>query len=491
MSVRIDDMAGIEGGAIAALIDEHESLVRPRLETLWRYYRNPVESAGGATGAGAERRLAQRAGLPSRLVGRTPGDDDRAGDREVVIENDIAWRIHTMVDFMFGKPLRILSTARDDATRERVERILDAVWEASGGVALLQDFALLGHVYGHADLVLRIDEAGLRLLGRRGAPPDAGEIAEHVRIELVEPTRGVPVLNPNDYRRFDAYVVHFERDLNEVERTRGVGVFGRGGATPTRRRRSVVTEVITGEVRRVYEDGEVVEESAITLTAGRVPVVHVQNVSQPFRYSGLSEVEPLIPLQYELNTRLSDRASRVTLQSFKMYLAKGIEGFERMPVGPGRVWSTDNPEASVQAFGGDASSPSEEAHVKEVRDALDKTSGVPPLATGVVQGRVGNLSSANALKITLVGLLGKTERKRVTYGRGIADACAIVLGALDAAGALELDERDRGVRLEWPDPLPSDVLDETLAAKRKVELGVPAERVLDELGYQPSDAGVV
>ncbi len=486
MSVRIDDVSGIEGGAIAALIEEHESLVRPRLEMLWRYYRNPMDAAAGTSGAG--RRLAQRAGLPPRLVGRPPGGDDRAGDREVVIENDIAWRIHTMVDFMFGKPVRILSAARDAATRERVERILDAVWEASGGVALLQDFALLGHVYGHADLVLRLDEAGLRLLGRRGTPPDAGEIAEHARIELVEPTRGVPVLNPSDYRRLDAYAVHFERELNEVERTRG-GVFGPG--TPARRRRSVVTEVITGDTRRVYDDGEIVEESTITLTAGRVPVVHVQNVSQPFRYSGLSEVEPLIPLQDELNTRLSDRASRVTLQSFKMYLARGIDGFERMPVGPGRVWSTDNPQASVEAFGGDASSPSEEAHVKEVRDALDKTSGVPPLATGVVQGRVGNLSSANALKITLVGLLGKTERKRVTYGRGIAEVCAIVLGALDAAGVVDLDERDRGVRLEWPDPLPSDVLDETLAAKRKVELGVPAERVLDELGYQPSDAGVV
>ncbi|MCW5776440.1 MAG: phage portal protein [Phycisphaeraceae bacterium] len=491
MSVRIDDVSGIEGGAIAALIEEHESLVRPRLEMLWRYYRNPMDATGGAAGAGAGRRLAQRAGLPPRLVGRTPGDDDRAGDREVVIENDIAWRIHTMVDFMFGKPVRILSTARDEATRERVERILDAVWEASGGVAMLQDFALLGHVYGHADLALRLDEAGLRLLGRRGTPADAGEISEHVRIEPVEPTRGVPVLNPDDYRRLDAYAVHFERELNEVERTRGVGVFGRGRGAPARRRRSIVTEVITGEARRVYEDGDVVEESAITLTGGRVPVVHVQNVSQPFRYSGLSEVEPLIPLQDELNTRLSDRASRVTLQSFKMYLAKGIDGFERMPVGPGRVWSTDNPQASVEAFGGDASSPSEEAHVKEVRDALDKTSGVPPLATGVVQGRVGNLSSANALKITLVGLLGKTERKRVTYGRGIAEVCAIVLGALDASGVIDLDERDRGVRLEWPDPLPSDVLDETLAAKRKVELGVPAERVLDELGYLPSDAGVV
>ncbi len=224
---------------------------------------------------------------------------------------------------------------------------------------------------------------------------------------------------------------------------------------------------------------------------GRVPVVHVQNQSQPFRYGGLSEVEPLIPLQDELNTRLSDRASRVTMQSFKMYLAKGIEGFDKVPVGPGQIWSTDNPDASVSSFGGDASSPSEEAHINEVRNAMDKTSGVPPLATGVVQGRVGNLSSANALKITLIGLLAKTERKRVSYGRGLAEVSRMVLTALDAAGVMETDPRDRGVRLEWPDPLPTDVVEETLAAKRKVELGVPTRRVLDELGYVARDAGVV
>src|SRR5690606_4574016 len=138
-------------------------------------------------------------------------------------------------------------------------------------------------------------------------------------------------------------------------------------------------------------DGELAEEHELRFAGGRVPVVHVQNVAQPYRYEGLSEVEPLIPLQDELNARLSDRASRVTMQSFKMYLVKGIEGFDAMPVGPGQIWCTENAQASIEAFGADASSPSEESHIKEIRDALDKTSGVPPLATGVVQGRVGNL----------------------------------------------------------------------------------------------------
>lgn len=174
-----------------------------------------------------------------------------------------------------------------------------------------------------------------------------------------------------------------------------------------------------------------------------------------------------------------------------MYLAKGIDGFRGSSVGPGMVWSTDNPEASISSFGGDAHSPSEDAHVAEIREAMDKISGVPPVAGGVVRAKLGNLSSANALRITLMSLIAKTMRKRVTYGRGIERASSLVLEYLNAAGVLKTDARDRGVRVVWG-ALP--VVDEesiVAAGRAKVELGVDEEKVLDELGYNEDDPGVV
>ncbi len=513
------EVQGIDRAQIASVIDEHKATVRPGLEVLWRYYRNPIELT--KKGAHSKSLRGQAVGLPSRLTGGAGGllgavggmasglgVDDRISSREIVIENDIAWRIHTMVDFVFGKPIRIRSTARDAALRDTIDRLLDAVWEGSGGVALLQDMGLLGHVYGHVDLVLRVDEARLGSLVDGSIDPWL--IGKAMRVEVIEPTRGVPMVSASDCRELEGYVIYASggceidgtalRDdgagLNAAERMLlrlGFGKSKRAGVghgSGDDGAHSGVVEVFGPADRWVFVDGVLVEHEAIGYAGGRVPVVHVQNLAQPFRYGGLSEVEPLIPLQDELNTRLSDRASRVTMQSFKMYLAKGIEGFDAVPVGPGQVWSTDNPDASISAFGGDASSPSEEGHIKEVRDAFDKVSGVPPLATGVVQGRVGNLSSANALKITLVGLLAKTERKRVSYGRGLSEMSRLMLVALDVAGVLETDPRDRGVRIEWPEPLPVDVADETLAAKRKVELGVPSVRVLDELGYEPTDPGI-
>ncbi|TVQ61960.1 MAG: phage portal protein [Phycisphaerales bacterium] len=501
--------------ALAGAIESHERTRRPQLERYWRYYRNaelgarpgahPNAGSPDLTGQGTRPRLAQEQGLPDRITG---GSAERAARREVVVENDIAWRVHAQVDFMFGKPVAIRATGADldDAERRRIERVLDMVWEASGGVALLQDVALLGHVYGYVDLAVRADAPGLRALALSvgSATPDDAVLraaAELVRIEPIEPTRGVPLLDPGDYRRLLAYAVTYEREratppARAAAPARHGRLFGRVreaiGAEPARgrRERSRYTEVIGPHDRRVFEDGREVMREAHDWAAGRPPVVHVQNVSQPFRYEGLGEVEPLIPLQDELNTRLSDRASRVTMQSFKMYLARGIEGFDRVPVAPGTVWTTDNPDASVEAFGGDADSPSEESHLQQIREALDKVSGVPPLASGVVRARIGNLTSANALRITLMGLLSKTARKRVTYGAGMARVSALVLAALDATGVLPTAPEGRGVRLDWPDPLPVDLRERAADARTKLELGVPRERVLRELGFTSDDPGV-
>jgi len=509
---------GLDEALLKLAIDEHARAV-PRLNQLWTYYRNPLQPVGTAGWSETSRvgrwyRQPQEHGLPSRIVGRagstTTIDDKAAGRREVVIENDIAWRVQAMVDFMFGKPVSMISTAADETQRRTIERVLDKVWEQSGGIALLQDAALLGHVFGHVDLMVRVDEDGLRgavqsenrkaKSDNGGAEAEAEALAllaaEHIRIEVIEPRRGIPILDEHDYRRLKAYIIHYTRDANAPQRASILErLLPRFSFSPQSRRDKVtVTEVISHSAWQVYEDGRLIwsQESDFHTgpTGGQLPVVHIQNLAQPFEYEGLSEVEPLIPLQDELNTRLSDRASRVTLQNFKMYLAKGIDGFEKMPIGPGQLISTDNPDATIQEFGGDAHSPSEESHIQQIRDALDKTSGIPPLASGVIQAKIGNLSSANALRVTLMGVLSKTARKRVTYGGGIARVCSLILAALHHAGAFATREQDRGVRLTWPDPLPEDVREMIFAAEAKAKLGVPPERVLAELGYAPTDPGI-
>lgn len=473
--------ATLDPSLLGQLIEEHRAVNEPRLRRLWDYYRNPTRSdASGKAGT-----LAQEAGLPARLTTSREDGYARAG-REIVIENDIAWRINTIVSFMFGKPLAIQSTAKDPARAEAIQRFLRRVIKCNGGARFFQDLGLLGSIYGFVDVLVRVTDSPAR---RSQEDP---HLAERFVLETIEAPRAIAHLNPQDYRRLDAYALHFRRRSAQVEqnhflsrvRNRVLGQAGRRPGAVTEHTQVWTPRTYRSYIARpgVFGGGRrLVEESVNRL--GRIPVVHIQNLSQPFYYEGLSEVEPLIPLQNELNTRLSDRANRVTFQSFKMYLGKGIERFTERPVGPGQMWSTDNLEASITEFGGDGSSPSEEAHIAEIREAMDKTSTVSPLAAGLLRSKVGNLTSENALRIVLLGLLATVDKKRLTYGEGVERICELVLHAADVHGILPNRPEERGVRLDWAEPLPDTDSQLLRNALMKIEVGVPRRQVLTELGY--------
>lgn len=513
-----------------ALIDEHERRVLPRLMRLWRYYRNALAEPlddGGSSGPPA-----QRVGLPARLhaeAARFVASEQRSR-REIVIENDIAWRIHTLIDFMFPAPPRIVSTARSASKRHAIEAVLNAAMAAAGdgeSASLWQHAALLGSVYGHVDFLVTMtpaspaSSAAGALAGDVagavgsvvGAGSDGGADAlasepsqleralDRVRsslvIETIEAPRAIALLNPHDYRIIDAYIMRWEQPTHDVQRESmlsRIARFVRG--TPTDRnpwtstsgahRRSSMTITQISSANRVqrYHDEALVLDEVNRL--GRVPVTHVQNLALPLRWEGLSDVEPLIPLQDELNTRLSDRANRVTMQSFRMWLGKGIEHFNDRPVGPGQMWMTDNTDASIEAFGGDADSPSERQHIEELREAMDKASGVTPAAAGHIKSRIGNLTSENAMRISLMGTLAKFKRKRLTYGSGIARLCELILHALDAHGVFATEPTDRSIEIAWSDPLPIDESRRLNDALLKLQLGVPAHTLRSELGYAES-----
>jgi hypothetical protein len=557
------------------LIQRLLNVQRPRYRRMWAYYRNPlrVVASSGSDDAAGDRpyRQAQEWGLPARITGACAGSDDvfaaepidGVSRKEVVIENDIGWRVETMVDYLFGKPLVINSAAPDPQRRQMLSELLRLILAHSGGILLLQQLALIGSVYGFVDLLVKLEpgsdegpSAGraapcVQHLGQPpacedtlptpdGAGPSAGSAAEPVlmsagpvpgsddgatpdldagashpspqssarsasssaelerlarmvRLEVVEPARALPLLDGNDWRVVRAYAQCFETtssDANEVATTPGTwidrlrrttaGVFGQRRSA-ARDGTAMTLEIITPTIWQRCVGGRVVAHGGNSL--GQIPLVHIQNTSVPFEYTGAGDVEGLIPLQDELNTRLSDRAHRITMQSFRMYLGKGIENFGQMPVAPGRMWSSAEPDAEVIEFGGDAGCPSEESHIADIREAMDKSSGVTPIAAGAIKGRIGRLTSAAALRVTMQSLLARTEKKRTTYGAAIARICELALAWLDVAGLFPTTSQERRVELSWPSPLPENRIERLQEARAKLGVGVSAEVVLRELGY--------
>jgi len=504
----------LEGDYLDWLVDTQSADIQTHFGRLWDYYANPkVET----TGAGATDRKvnesgrcytqAQEYGLPARITGLMhTGQAGIFGARpvnqvqrkEVVIENDIAWRVNAAVDFLFGKPITFVSKSPDEPKSAEIESILKALFAANGDIGFFQDMAVLGSVYGFVDcfvrpgdkIIERVTSSSSQTLSAdlryTGSLDDVLQFAQTIDLELIEAPRALPVLEENDYKKIRYYVQHFGQKKNALSRKNSflARLLSGGTQAGDNRRVVAVTEITSANAWQRYEDKQLVAEGR--LPWGFLPVVHIQNIAQPYYYEGISDVETLIPLQDELNTRLSDRASRITFQSFKMYLGKGIEGFEDKPVAPGRMWYTDNPEASIEEFGGDTATPSEALHIAEIREAMDKVSAVTPLVAGVLKNKLGNLTSAVALRLTLMGMLSKNDRKRFTYSEGLKKICRTVLGILDTANIYKTDEADRDVEIIFPSPLPENTMEKLKEAQVKKELGVPTEQVLRELGYENS-----
>jgi hypothetical protein len=472
--------------------------VGPRLQRYYGYYRNPSYDLGGLLAAGPGVALTvrpyrqyQEIGLPARITGLrqgfegsiTPTGALEVQRKEVVIENDIAWRIGTLVDFTVGQMPVIHAAGAQGAKARAIERAVVGALEAQGGVRFLQQVLRLALVHGVAHVLMHEGKArGEVRLELVGAPqvvtwtsPEGRGGLGMPEYELVAVLRQVPELGRESVRP-GHWLARWLAQLTQREGMGGQAVWDVDLLTP-------------GQWQR-YEGNVLTRSGEHGL--GMVPMATLVNeprwegeMGMGLPLAGVSEVEALVPLQDELNTRLSERASRVTMTSFRMYLAKGLEDVGARTVGPGQMWATNNPEAQIETFGGEGACPGEESHIREIREALDKVSCVSPVAAGILRGRVGNLSSAVALRVTLIALLARTQSKRQMVQVFMQQVAELVLRQLDGQGVLATTPEERKLEFSWPSPLPENDLEKIQEAQGKLALGLAREVVLAELGYPP------
>jgi len=213
--------AALEPDYISWLIETRWVDIQAHFEQLWNYYANPkIEiSDSRLTESGQCYLQAQEFGLPSRITGYLhTGNPGLLGTRalrdvqrkEVVIENDIAWRVNAAVDFLFGKPIDIVSKSPDEQKRAEIEVLLKALFSANGAIGFLQDMAVLGSVYGFVDCFVR---PGEQITGRvtsssfhnhpqdsggTGSLEDAQRLIQTIALELIEAPRALPILDEDD-----------------------------------------------------------------------------------------------------------------------------------------------------------------------------------------------------------------------------------------------------------------------------------------------------
>jgi hypothetical protein len=221
------------------LIDEQSPSIQSHFGKLWQYYTNPMLEVTGL--GSADRKVcetgrcyvqAQEYGLPARITGLVhSANGDIFGAKavkdvqrkEVVIENDIAWRINAGVDFLFGKPISFVSKSPDSQKRAEIESILKAVFAANGAIGFFQDMAVLGSVYGFVDCLVRPGDEILQQTSsstsKTLAFEDVLQLAQTIELELIEAPRALPILDEDDYKKIKFYVQYFCQKKNDISKS--------------------------------------------------------------------------------------------------------------------------------------------------------------------------------------------------------------------------------------------------------------------------------
>ncbi len=304
----------------------------------------------------------------------------------------------------------------------------------------------------------------------------------------------VRILNVDPFRFFPTWA---SDDLAALQR---VALCGRLAATEARERygwRGTVhssldevetLEVWTAERFQLVIEGEMARDD--TNPYGFIPFVHVPNLQPPNTPWGVSDLVDVIPLNRELDERMSDQADLIRYHADPPVVFRGVERHSDLAVGPGTVWDLPR-DADVSLLEWRGSLPTLQEHIERVLRALYEVAETPRTSFG----DSGRLLSGVALETELQPLIQRTLRKRVGWSAALRHVMRL---------ALLLSERfdtRLGIRTEssplasyrvqviWPPLLPRD---DDAEAQRNLALvagGLRAHRsAMDALGVLDPEA---
>jgi hypothetical protein len=211
-----------------------------------------------------------------------------------------------------------------------------------------------------------------------------------------------------------------------------------------------------------------------------VPVMHFKNADQGYNY-GQSEIKNVIPLQNALNKSIIDLLAAADTTGFRMYWALGDDP-SGLDIAPGSwIWSARPPggEGAAQFgyFPGEDLSPLialKDAFVAEIA-RVSRT----PLSYFQVTGQV---AAEGTQKQQESGLVSKVKDRQVAFGNAWEDALAMARKLHNTFGPGGLDE-EQVIGTLWADPETRNEREHLEGLKLKAELGVPAEQLWQEMGY--------
>jgi hypothetical protein len=388
-----------------------------------------------------------------------------------------------MNNFTFGKGVNFKTP---EATSSIVPPLLRRVWHQDNKAKkILWEIGNLGGVSGDVFIKVAYEPAYLDPIGR--------QMRGKVRILPLNPAQCFPEFHPHDRTRLIRFKLKYRFWGTDSAGTRQVYTY---------------TELITETTIEEYVNDQQIDARPNPL--GRIPVVHMPNLSLSSSPWGLSDIGDIIGLNREYNEKATDVSDIINYYAAPVTVITGAKA-SQLERGAKKVWGGLPKDAKVfnleSANREIIAGPLE--YMDRVKTAMHELVGVPVQAFGQEQ-QISNTSGV-ALSMQYQSAMMRYSQKLQQAGPALEAVNELILLTLfmfepetvlydpilsegvepTSDQLIVLDPNDAislQTECDWPSPLPLDLLIKLNEILGRMAIGLMSKkRALKELGEDMPD----
>ena len=245
----------------------------------------------------------------------------------------------------------------------------------------------------------------------------------------------------------------------------------------------VYKELWTPTEITVYEGGKEIDK--MQNPYGFIPFVQIKNFPIAGRTRGQGDLDDIIPLNVELNTKKSDVSEVIDYHSAPITLVYGAK-IGNLEKGANKVWGGLPKDAKVENLGLQGDLTATHNYIAETKTAMCEIAGVPETVLGGARA-ISNTSGV-ALQYMNLPLIERTRIKRSCTADGLKLVNKIILfvslhhGLIEKPEEVSMKDFVRN-EVELPDTLPKDELIELQKIQQEMTLGLECRHgAMERLG---------
>lgn len=345
---------------------------------------------------------------------------------------------------------------------------LSQVWEDNKKDTLLTEIGQTKSITGEAWVKVQYED-----------PEDMNDPFEEypngrIRLSVIPTQFAFPRFNDHDKDRLESLLIMYP-----IRKERDTGlIFKRSVETTVMYKEFwTATEII------VYEDGE--EKDRMENPYGFIPFVQIKNFPIAGRTRGQGDLDDIIPLNVELNTKKSDVSEVIDYHSAPITLVYGAK-IGNLEKGANKVWGGLPKDAKVENLGLQGDLVASVGYTSDVKTSMCEIAGIPETVLGGANA-ISNTSGV-ALQYMNLPLIERTRIKRSCSSDGLQKVNKMILfislyhGLIEKPEDITMKDFLRN-EVEIPDTLPKDELIELNKIQQEMTLGLECRHgAMERLG---------